>query len=261
MYALGIDIGSATTKVLLLSNKTVSFAEVVPTHPDPSQNIKTIEKIISQHGFKLQDLNAVTSTGYGRANVPFATKVVTEISCHAKGAHYLFPSTRTIIDIGGQDSKIIWLDEEGRVVDFQMNEKCAAGTGRFLENMARVLNVDLAEMGSLSGTACRKVQISSICTVFAESEVISQISQGTPRVEVIAGLHDAISDRIFAMAGRLGARPDIVMTGGVAKNQGVVKSLEKKFGYSINVPENPQIMGALGAALIAQETIMQKTAK
>lgn len=257
VYALGIDIGSATTKVVLLWEKSVKVAQVVPTHPDPAETIKAIEGIIGQSGLRIPEIKAVTATGYGRMNVTFATKVVTEISCHAKGAHYLLPSTRTVVDIGGQDSKVIRLDDQGRVVDFQMNDKCAAGTGRFLENMARILKVNLKDLGELSLQAEKKAQISSICTVFAESEVVSQIAKGTPRVEVIAGLHDAITDRIFAMAGRVGVIPDVVMTGGVAQNPGVVRNLAPKLGYPVQVPENPQIVGALGAALIAAEEIVK----
>lgn len=255
MYALGIDIGSATTKVVLLWEKSLKATQVVPTHPDPAETLKAIEEIIRQSGLRIPEIKAVTATGYGRKNVTFATKVVTEISCHAKGAHYLLPSARTVVDIGGQDSKVIRLDEQGRVVDFQMNDKCAAGTGRFLENMARVLKVNLEDLGELSLKAEKKAQISSICTVFAESEVVSQIAKGTPRMEVIAGLHEAIADRIFAMAGRVGVTPDVIMTGGVAQNMGVVRSLAPKLGYPVQVAENPQIVGALGAALIAAEEI------
>lgn len=255
MYTLGIDIGSASTKVVMLEESKIQFAHVIPTHPDLRQTVSQVEEIVRQNGFTITDMAAITATGYGRMQVPFATKVVTEISCHARGAHWLFPSVRTIIDIGGQDSKVIRLDNEGRVVDFQMNDKCAAGTGRFLENMARVLQVTLEDLGLLSLTAGKKAVISSVCTVFAESEVISQIAKGTPRVEIIAGLHEAISDRVYAMAGRVGVVPEVVMTGGVARNQGVVKSLEQKTGYSILVPSDPQITGAVGAALIAAESV------
>ncbi len=254
MCTLGIDIGSATTKVLILSDGKIKFSSVIPTHPDLNRTVASVREIVEGKGYSIEEMRGITATGYGRVKVPFANKVVTEISCHARGAHWLYPSARTIIDIGGQDSKVIRLDETGRVADFQMNDKCAAGTGRFLDNMARVLQVELSELGPLSLTAGKKVQISSICTVFAESEVISQIATGTPWVEIIAGLHEAITERIYGMAGRVGIIPDVAMTGGVARNQGVVKSFEEKTGYPILVPEDPQIVGALGAALIAAGT-------
>ncbi|RLB74434.1 MAG: 2-hydroxyglutaryl-CoA dehydratase, partial [Deltaproteobacteria bacterium] len=191
--------------------------------------------------------------GYGRLRISFADKEVTEITCHAKGAHFLFPGTRTVVDIGGQDSKVITLDEEGNVTDFVMNDRCAAGTGRFLEVMAGVLETDLENLGRLSLQAKKGVSISSMCTVFAESEVISLIADGHRREAIIRGVHESISKRIFRMTKRLRLRAEITFTGGVAKNRGMVKALEELFRTRLNIPQEPQIVGALGAALVARD--------
>jgi predicted CoA-substrate-specific enzyme activase len=197
-------------------------------------------------------IKRIISTGYGRNSLEFADKAVTEITCHAVGAHYLNPKVRSVIDIGGQDSKAISIDERGGVKDFAMNDKCAAGTGRFLEVMARALEVDLEDFGNLSITADQPSKISSLCTVFAESEVISLISQGEKRENIIAGIHESIAARVSAMANRVGIKTPIMMTGGVAKNVGVLKALETKLGQPIEVSEKTQVTGAIGAALIAQ---------
>jgi predicted CoA-substrate-specific enzyme activase len=191
------------------------------------------------------------STGYGRNSVKFMDKAMTEIICHGAGAHYLNPRTRSVIDIGGQDSKAIVLDEKGKVKNFAMNDKCAAGTGRFLEVMARALEVDLDGFGALSLRAGDPSRISSLCTVFAESEVISLISKGEKRENIIAGIHESIAARIAAMTNRLRIAPLVVMTGGVAKNIGVVKALERKIGMAVEVSEYAQVNGAIGAALLA----------
>jgi len=193
----------------------------------------------------------VVATGYGRNSVRVADRAVTEITCHAAGAVFLRPGVRTVIDIGGQDSKIIVLEENGRVKDFAMNDKCAAGTGRFLEVMARALEVDLDQFGAFAANAERPAAISSLCTVFAESEVISLIAKGEIRENIIAGIHDAVSARVMAMAGRLDLREPMMMTGGVAKNSGVVRALERRSGLAIEVSPLAQVTGAIGAALIA----------
>jgi len=192
------------------------------------------------------------TTGYGRSSFPLAHKMITEITCHARGAFYICPETRTVIDIGGQDSKVIRLDKQGRNVDFQMNDKCAAGTGRFLEVMARALEVRLEDLGRLSRSAQRTIKISSMCTVFAESEVVSLIADNQPKEVIIRGLHDAIADRILGMVRRVGVEEKVTLTGGVAKNEGVVLALEERLGVKVFVPPEPQIIGALGAALLAR---------
>ena len=197
------------------------------------------------------------ATGYGRNNVEFAQKAVTEITCHAAGAHFQDPSARSVIDIGGQDSKAIALDQKGHVIDFAMNDKCAAGTGRFLEVMARALEVDLDAFGDMSLQADAPASISSLCTVFAESEVISLISRGEKRENIIAGIHDSIGARVVAMANRIGLIKPLMMTGGVARNKGVVKALEMKSGLPIVVLKLAQVNGAIGAALIAASHLHQ----
>jgi (R)-2-hydroxyacyl-CoA dehydratese activating ATPase len=182
-----------------------------------------------------------------------ADRVVTEITCHAAGARFLDPSVRSLIDIGGQDSKAIVMDAQGKVVNFAMNDKCAAGTGRFLEVMARALEADLDEFGALSLKAEHPAKISSLCTVFAESEVISLIAKGETRENIIAGIHEAIASRVSAMANRIGLTPPLMMTGGVARNIGVVRALEKVIGMAVTVSPHAQLTGAIGAAAIARE--------
>jgi predicted CoA-substrate-specific enzyme activase len=200
-----------------------------------------------------EELLGIVTTGYGRASFPLADKRITEITCHARGAFFVHPETRTVIDIGGQDSKVIRLDGQGRNVDFQMNDKCAAGTGRFLEVMAHALEVNLEDLGRLSRSATRTIQISSTCTVFAESEVVSLIAENQPKEVIIRGLHDAIADRLLGLVHRLGIEEQVALTGGVAKNEGVVHALEERLGVKLFVPPEPQIIGALGAALVARD--------
>ena len=212
---------------------------------------KVYEELLTELGFEKSDIRKVVSTGYGRNSVKFMDKAMTEIICHGAGAHYLNPRIRSVIDIGGQDSKAIVLDEKGKVKNFAMNDKCAAGTGRFLEVMARALEVDLDGFGALSLRAGDPSRISSLCTVFAESEVISLISKGEKRENIIAGIHESIAARIAAMANRLRIAPLVVMTGGVAKNIGVVKALERKIGMAVEVSEYAQVNGAIGAAFLA----------
>ena len=179
--------------------------------------------------------------------------MITEITCHARGAYYVHPKTRTVIDIGGQDSKVIRLDEQGRNVDFQMNDKCAAGTGRFLEVMAHALEVKVEDLGRLSLSAPRSIKISSMCTVFAESEVVSLIADNQPKEVIIRGLHDSIADRVLGMVNRVGIEEEVTLTGGVAKNEGVVRALEERLRVKLFIPPEPQIIGALGAALLARD--------
>ncbi|HPZ64567.1 MAG TPA: acyl-CoA dehydratase activase [Bacillota bacterium] len=256
MAVAGIDIGSLTADVVILRDGEIISDVIIPTGSNSRAAAdRALEAALEQASLKMEDLDYIVATGYGRANVSRAHKCVTEITCHGRGAHYLDPSVRTVIDIGGQDSKVIRLNERGEVQDFAMNDKCAAGTGRFLEVMAHALEVDLSEMASISERASRSAPISSMCTVFAESEVVSLIAQGVPREEIISGLHEAIAGRTAGMVFRVGLEKEVMMTGGVAKNRGVVKSLEKKLQCKIIVPPEPQIIGALGAALLAREEL------
>jgi predicted CoA-substrate-specific enzyme activase len=246
----GIDIGSLSSEAVILRDGEIMSYSILPTGADTQKAVRMcMQEALERANLKFEDLAATVATGYGRINVSFATKTVTEITCHARGAHRLFPGTRTVIDMGGQDSKVISIDAEGRVLDFVMNDKCAAGTGRFLEVMAGALEVDLEEMGKRSARARNGVIISSMCTVFAESEVISLIAAGCSKNDIIRGLHEAISKRIFTMAGKLRLEGPITMTGGVAKNRGIVDALGRMLKSRIQLPEEPQIVGALGAAL------------
>jgi predicted CoA-substrate-specific enzyme activase len=253
MLVAGIDVGSLSTDVVILNEdrQVVGYA-VVPTGARAQQAAEEgLRVALENAGCGRDDLAMVVSTGYGRNIVPGSQKQVTEITCHAKGAHFLFPHTRTVIDIGGQDSKVIRLKPDGGVADFAMNDKCAAGTGRFLEVMARTMSLDLCEMGPRSLESKEFIQVSSLCTVFAESEVVSLIAQGRAIEDILNGLHHAISDRVSSLVRRVGNEPAFTMTGGVAKNVGVVTALEQKLEKKFQIPEEPQIVGALGGAILA----------
>jgi len=253
MLTVGIDVGSITAKAAVVRDGEVIADQLILTgYNARDAGEKVFEAIINASGIDRSSVEKIISTGYGRNSVTFADRAVTEITCHAMGAHHLNPAVRSVIDIGGQDSKAIAVDESGSVKDFAMNDKCAAGTGRFLEVMARALEVDLENFGQFSIEADQPAKISSLCTVFAESEVISLISRGEKRENIIAGIHESIAARVVAMAGRTGLKAPIMMTGGVAKNVGVVKALEKKIGLPIEVSPQSQVTGAIGAALLAQ---------
>ena len=260
MYTIGIDIGSMSTNgVLLNEKKEILSSIIIPTGASSKKAAdKTFHQILTEHKLTEKDIDYIVATGYGRIKVPFANEVVTEITCHARGANYFFPKARTIIDIGGQDSKVIKVDANGNVLDFVMNDKCAAGTGRFLEVMARTLEIDLEEMGPISLNGKNNVSVSSLCTVFAESEVVSLIGADHKTADICKGLHLSIAKRITAQVKRIGLEEEIVMTGGVAKNIGVVTEMEKNLGCKIKISEEPQINGALGAALIAVEKAQAK---
>ena len=252
MLTAGIDIGSISAKAAMVEDGNLLGTTVMLTGYNARNAGKAVfSDLLEQTRIQAADVERIVATGYGRNSVDFAHKAVTEITCHAAGAHFHDPEVRCIIDIGGQDSKAIALFDTGKVKDFAMNDKCAAGTGRFLEVMARALEVDLDAFGEMSLNADNPASISSLCTVFAESEVISLIARGESRENIIAGIHDSIGSRVISMAKRVGILAPVMMTGGVAKNIGVVRALEKKSGMSIRVSENAQVNGAIGAALIA----------
>lgn len=257
MYVLGIDSGSTSTNAVLLDDekKIRAFAVVRTGAKSNDSADKILEQVLDAVGIKQEDLSCIVSTGYGRVSIPFADTNVTEISCHGKGAHYLNPAVRTILDIGGQDSKAIKLNEHGEVVDFVMNDKCAAGTGRFLEMMARTLEISIDELGPISLDWKEDIDISSMCSVFAESEVISLIAQNKETADIAHGLHKAIAGKSISLLKRVGLESTIMMTGGVAKNVGVVRTLEERLGEKIFIHEEPEIVGALGAALYALEKV------
>lgn len=255
MYYCGIDIGSITAKcVILKGGEMASSVVAFRGYNSTGAATAVLEEALRMAGIGRGDLARIVSTGYGRAAVKEAHQQFTEISCHAMGASYLVPGGATVIDVGGQDSKAISIDPAGKVLNFVMNDKCAAGTGRFLEVMAQALEVDLNDFGGLSLKATGKAEISNMCTVFAESEVISRIASGSSKEDIIAGIHDAMASRIASMAARVEIRPKVVLTGGVSKNIGLVKALEERLGLKLEVPAEAQINGALGAALMAVKT-------
>jgi (R)-2-hydroxyacyl-CoA dehydratese activating ATPase len=251
-FYAGLDIGSTMTKVAIMGENLIASV-IGPTGPEHRRLAhKVMEEALADAHLAFADLNYVVATGYGRINVPFADKQVTEITCHAKGLHSLLPTVRTIVDIGGQDSKGIKL-KNGKVAGFVMNDKCAAGTGRFLEVIADALGVPLEKLGELSLSALRAATISNTCAVFAEQEVVSQLASGEPVENLIAGIHEAIATRIFAMVSKLKIEPDVAVTGGGAKNIGLVRALESRFGFRVLVPPEPLLTGAIGAALVGKE--------
>jgi predicted CoA-substrate-specific enzyme activase len=256
MIVAGVDVGAATAKTAILKDGEFISHAIMPTGDVVTQAAEDITKeALDKVGLSMSDLDHVVSTGYGRHMVKFTDKAVSEIICHAKGVNFLIPSARSIIDIGGQDSKVIGMREDGTVRDFVMNDKCAAGTGRFLEVMATVLSATIETMGSISLTSENPSTITSTCTIFAESEIVSLRAEAAKREDMIAGLHRAVARRVVIMGKTVGYIDDVVFTGGVAKNSGVLKFLEELLETKIVLPEEPQIMGALGAALFGETDI------
>ncbi|HKL01495.1 MAG TPA: acyl-CoA dehydratase activase [Desulfotignum sp.] len=255
MICAGIDIGSITAKAALVDDEKLVGTHIMFTGYNPAAAGRQVfDELLKQTGISASAVKRVVATGYGRASVDFAHKTVTEIICHGAGAHFLAPDVRGVIDVGGQDSKAILLDANGQVENFAMNDKCAAGTGRFLEVMAQALQIPLNQMGEISLGAKTPVKISSICTVFAESEVISMIARQKNRQDIAAGIHISTAARVASLAGKIQLCPPVVMTGGVAKNKGMVKALENRLGYPVTVGAMPQENGAVGAAVLAAGT-------
>jgi predicted CoA-substrate-specific enzyme activase len=253
MAVAGVDIGAIAAKAVVLEDNQIRGYAILPTGYDVALAAKKVlQQSLKKAGLTEKDLQRIVATGYGRISVSFADEKITEISCHAKGASWLVPETRMVIDIGGQDSKAIRVDESGNVTDFAMNDKCAAGTGRFLEVMARALELPIDKFGRLSLKSATPCSISSVCTVFAETEVISLRAEKKPLEDIIAGIHRAVAKRIVAMMAPIDIVSSIMMTGGVAKNVGQREALEEELGTKLIIPEEPQIVGALGAALFAQ---------
>jgi len=253
LIVAGVDIGAATAKAVILRDNEVVSSSIIPTGSSVVRAAEVVtEQALAKSGLSMSELEYIVSTGYGRRAVSFSNKALTEILCHAAGVSWVMPQARTIIDIGGQDSKVIGLDDDGNVTSFVMNDKCAAGTGRFLEVMAGVLNVEIGEMGAIALLGKDPCQVSSTCTVFAESEMVSLRAEGKSREDILAGIHKAMAHRIAIMGRSVGFKPEVVFTGGVAKNVGMRKALEDEIGMEILIPEEPQIMGALGAAISAK---------
>ncbi|MBF0491517.1 MAG: 2-hydroxyglutaryl-CoA dehydratase [Deltaproteobacteria bacterium] len=258
MYYLGLDIGSLSCDAVLVDHEErILASSVVPTGAKNREAIaRATDEVLRASGISRSDVKAIVSTGYGRERVEDRLATVTEISCHARGILARVPKTQILIDIGGQDSKAIRIDKSGRVADFAMNDKCAAGTGRFLEAMARALQIDLEEMSQFHGEIKDACTLSSMCTVFAESEVVSLIADGIEMRKIVNGLNAAIAARTVTLVKRIAPNIEglsISMSGGVARNAGVVRALSEALKRDISIPENPDTIGALGAALIARE--------
>ena len=253
----GCDIGSTSGKVVVLRDGVIVAYSIVPNEPLSDETArKAIEKALEGQSFTLKDIELVYGTGYGRIDIPFAQKMITEIACHGKGAFWANNKARTVVDIGGQDAKVIKVDHNGVVRDFVLNDKCAAGTGKFLETMARTLEVRLEDMGAMSLKAKEVVEISSQCSVFAESEVISLIAERKDTIDILAGSNHSVANRLVSMLYRIGIEERVVISGGVAKNIGVVRMIEDKIKTKIpDYTLDPQIYGALGAALFAQQEL------
>jgi len=254
MIVAGIDIGSRATKAVLLNKASVLSSVICDTGPE---SVKTSEAamqvLLRGTGVSLREVKYTVATGYGRILVPFANENVSEISCHARGVNHCFPSVRTILDMGGQDCKAIRCDEQGRVVNFIMNDKCAGGTGRFLEIIAEVLDVPLSGIGELALESNGNIPFNTICAVFAKSEAISYLRKGVAKGDILAGLHEAIATRSVNLLKRVSIEKDFSISGGIAKNKGMVQKLREKTGLEPLLAEDPQLMGALGAALFARE--------
>lgn len=254
IYTMGIDIGSTASKSIILKDgKEIVSKAVIDVGAGTSGPGRVIEEVLSNCNLKKEDISFILATGYGRNSLDWADHQMSELSCHAKGAHYLFPNVKTVIDIGGQDAKVLKVSANGVLSNFVMNDKCAAGTGRFLDVMAKILEVKVSELEGLSAKSTEKVNISSTCTVFAESEVISQLAKGTTIEDIIRGIHRSVAGRVGGLAKRVGIEDDLVMTGGVALNGGVVLALEEELKHKILTSPLTQFTGAIGAALFAYQ--------
>jgi predicted CoA-substrate-specific enzyme activase len=259
MIIAGCDFGTLAAKVILMRDGSIVSSEVSRIRAVPEQVAKDLlDRALSNAGLSSGDVDYSVSTGWGRKRVPFANMDMGELPCLAKGVQWLIPSAGTIIDVGGQNSRALSINEAGKVVDYNSNDKCAAGTGRFLELVAEALELRLEDLASLALQSKNPAKISSQCCVFAESEVITLVNEGQELVDIVAGVHDSIVRRLAAIAGMIGITEDVVMTGGCAKNKRLVEGLGNHLKVDIKTPDiDPQIVGALGAALFAQERAKQ----
>jgi (R)-2-hydroxyacyl-CoA dehydratese activating ATPase len=263
MITAGVDVGSLSTKAIIMDNEEVLTSSIILTMPDSEASARMVmDQALQQAKLGLSDIQYIIGTGYGRVNIPFADGTVTEISCHAKGAQAQNANVRTILDMGGQDCKAIRCDQTGRVLNFVMNDKCAAGTGRFLERIAAAINCPLDQIGSLSLLGVnRDLPISTTCAVFAEADILKLIRNGNKINDILAGAFDSLVHRIQAMLGRVGVESILCISGGVGKNIGMVRLLEKNLGREVFLPADPQLVGAFGAALIARDRFKSKEVK
>lgn len=256
MIVAGCDVGSLTAKAVIMAGDDILSQAVMRVRAQPADAARQVmQQALDGTDLNREDVTCCVGTGYGKDRVPFADRVESEISCHARGAWWRVPSTRTIIDIGGQDAKAMRVDADGRVVRYIYNDKCASGTGRFLEVMADALEVRLEDMGRVGQTARETLAISNQCVIFAETEVVSLVNAGKDVPDIVAALHRAMANRVASLAGSIGVENDVVMTGGVAKNAGVFDALATGIDTALKPLDglDPQIVGALGAALFAGE--------
>jgi predicted CoA-substrate-specific enzyme activase len=250
LYSIGVDIGSVATKIVIMKNKEIFDCKVSPSGWSPKETCeRLIDEIINRNNIEKDEIKSIVATGYGRIALDFADKKVTEITCHGKGAKFLNSNIKAIIDIGGQDSKVITLDEEGRVLDFIMNDKCAAGTGRFLEIICTAMGIDIKELSSMAYKG-KPIKINSMCTVFAESEIISLKSKGAKKEDIAAGLIHSVVDRVSALSSKMVLNEEIFFSGGLCTNEYLKDILEKKINKKISTSEYAQFAGAIGAALL-----------
>ena len=258
-YFAGIDSGSTSTDVVILNkDREIVTGIVLPTGAGAAIGAeRALEEALKEASLQREDIDMLVTTGYGRTAIQDGDRSITEITCHARGAHFLNPEVRTVVDIGGQDSKVIRLDENGAVENFVMNDKCAAGTGRFLEMMARTMEMDLDDMSQAGLSYKEDITISSMCTVFAESEVVSLIAQNKAVDDIVHGLNKAVATKTAALVKRVGGREKYMMTGGVSRNRGLVKTLEETLGAPLEISDKAQLCGALGAALFAADSMIQ----
>jgi predicted CoA-substrate-specific enzyme activase len=259
MIVAGCDVGSLSAEAILLEDGSILGSEIMLVRPTAEQSARDVmDKLLGRLGFSYGDIGFAVATGYGRETIPFADANLSEISCHAKGAHFLVPSIRTVIDVGGQDCKAIRVATDGGVEDFVMNDKCAAGTGRSLELNSEALGVKVSELGPVSLEAKEAIVITSQCSIFTELEIMHLLMEGRSTADIAAGINQAMARRVKMLAGRVGIKNDVGITGGVSKNVGVVKMLGEMLSVEfVGFPEDPQIMGALGAALFAAEKAPQ----
>jgi predicted CoA-substrate-specific enzyme activase len=254
IYVAGIDIGSAFSKVMIMAENKIIDYQVRPSGGNYRLTAeKVTEEVLTRAKLSLKDIACTVATGYGSTNVAFARQTAPDISCLARGVYSLLPGVHTAVDIGGQCTRVFRLDERGKPTSFLLSEKCAAGSGRFLQVIARVLQIALEDIGELSLQSKNKIEFNTGCAVFAESEAVSRIAEGTAKEDILAGLHRGLAAKIQAMVGRLGIAPDCALVGGGAKDIGLVRSIEEGLDCKLLVPDEPQIVAALGAALMAWE--------
>lgn len=254
----GCDVGSLTSKAIIMKAKKIIGSHIIKSKPRPKDSAQEAMKgALISAGIELDEIDYCVGTGYGREKIPFVSEIVSEISCHGKGARWLLPSAQTVIDIGGQDCKTMKIDRDGNVVRFMTNDKCASGTGRFLEVMAQVLGIDIGQLGPMTAKSKHPVTMASACTVWAQADVIKYVNSGMLIEDIGAGINNAMAKRVVMLVNHVKPEGDIFMTGGVAKNVGVVSTLEKLMGRKVKKARkaDPQMAGAIGAALISLESI------